>query len=327
MRNAFLALCVAAGLVSSAAAQGGWADKMFAEGTSHDFGSVPRGAQLFHRFKLTNIYAARLEIIQTRTSCGCVTITPSTRVLESRQEAFVDVLMDARKFTGRKTVHIYLTVGPQYVSTAALQVSANSRADVVLNPGQINFGVVPVGQTPTQTIDVEYAGAFDWRVSEIIKHSGGLEAKFHELYRRPGQAGYRVTVTLKDDAPPGVFKQELFLKTNDPHGPVVPVLVEATIQRPLTVTPNVVSLGGAKAGEAVTRRVIVRGSRPFRITAVEGLGDEVTADVPTTSASSHVLTLTIRAAKPGEVRKELRIKTDVAAESPLPVTIQGTVGP
>src|SRR5262249_22729586 len=164
--------------------------------------------------KLTNIYAARLEIVQQRTSCGCVTVTPSTRVLESRQEAFVDVLMDARKFTGRRIVYIYLTVGPQYVSTAALQVSANSRADVVLNPGEVNFGVVPGGQTPTQTIDVEYAGALDWRVGEIVKHSGGLEARFHELYRRPGQAGYRVTVTLKDDAPPGVFKQELFLKAN-----------------------------------------------------------------------------------------------------------------
>lgn len=327
MKNTVLALCVLAGSVSPAVAQHSWADKMFPEGTSHDFGSVPRGAQLFHRFKLTNIYAARLEIVQTRTSCGCVTLTPSTRVLEARQEAYVDIMMDARKFTGKKTVTIYLTVGPQYISTATLQVSAFSRADVVFNPGQINFGVVPVGHTPTQTIDVEYAGTLDWRVSEVIKHNAPLEVTLQELYRRRGQVGYRVTVTLKDDAPSGVFKQELFLKTNDASSPVVPVLVEATLQRPLTVTPGSVTLGTVKAGVASTRRVIVRGSRPFRVTAVEGLDDEVTAELPKAAATNHVISLNILPAKPGELRKELRIKTDLGTDTPLTVAIQGTVDP
>ncbi len=327
MRSAILTLVVFACLAARAPAQGSWADKMFQEGTTHDFGSIPRGAQLFHRFKVTNIYAVRLEAIQVRTSCGCLTVTPPAGGLEARQEGYVDVLMDARKFTGKKVVHVYLTFGPQYVSTATLQVTAFSRADVVFNPGQINFGLVAAGQTPTQAVDVEYAGALDWRVSEITKHSAGLDARFQELYRRPGQVGYRVTVTLKDDAPSGAFKQELFLKTNDPASPVVPLLVEATIQRPLTVTPSSVSVGGSKAGDAVTRRVVVRGNRPFKVTGVEGLDGEVSADLPSAAAGSHVLTLTIKAAKPGELRKELRIKTDLSPDTPLAVTIQGTIEP
>src|SRR5262249_7229467 len=207
MRIAVLVLGVLASLPAPLCAQGSWADKMFQPGTTHDFGSIPRGAQLFHRFKVTNIYAVKLDVINVRTSCGCVSVTPPAGGLESRQEAYVDVMMDARKFTGRKTVTVYLTFGPQYVSTATLQVSANSRADVFCNPGKINFGVVPVGQTPTQTIDVEYAGVLDWRVYEIARHNAPLEATLQELYRRPGQVGYRVTVKLKDEAPPGVFKQ------------------------------------------------------------------------------------------------------------------------
>ena len=54
--------------------------------------------------------------------------------------------MDARRFTGPKTVTIHVTVGPEYTSTATLQVSANSRSDVVFNPGEVNFGVVPHGR-------------------------------------------------------------------------------------------------------------------------------------------------------------------------------------
>lgn len=325
MRNAMLALALFAGLASPVCAQGSWADKMFQEGTAHDFGSIPRGTQLFHRFKITNIYAAKLDLVQMRTSCGCVTVNPTTRTLESRAEAYVDIMMDARKFTGRKTVMVYLTVGPQFVSTATLQVSATSRTDVVLNPGQINFGIVPVSQTPTQTIDVEYAGVLNWKITEFVKHNAPLHASYEELYRRPGQVGYRLKVTLKDDVPAGVFKQELLLRTNDTTSPLVPVLVEATIQRPLTVSPNAVALGTVKAGDSMTRKVIVRGSRPFRITAIEGIGDGITADLPGNSANSHVLALTINPSQAGTLLREIRIKTDVGADTSLTVTIQGTV--
>ena len=75
MRIALVALFALLVGPTPAPAQGSWADKMFKGETTHDFGSVPRGAQLFHRFKITNIYAVRLEIVQVRTSCGCVTVT------------------------------------------------------------------------------------------------------------------------------------------------------------------------------------------------------------------------------------------------------------
>src|SRR5262245_32437633 len=266
MRNALLTLLVLGIGTTTAHAQGSWADKMVTAGTTHGFGSVPRGAQLFHRFKIKNIYAARLEIIQTRTSCGCVTVTPSVKALNPNEEATIDVTMDARRFTGAKTVSIYVTFGPEYVSTATLVVSANSRADVVFNPGQVSFGIVPRGQTPTQTIGVEYAGVLQWKITEIVNNNPALETTFAEWYRRPGQVGYRVSVTLKPDAPAGVLREELSLKTNDPASPLVPVLVEATIQAPLSVSPTTLSLGNLKVGAPVTQRVMVKGNgSPFRI--------------------------------------------------------------
>lgn len=322
--GALLALTLGA---TTAWAQGSWADKMFKGETTHDFGSVPRGAQLFHRFKLTNIYAVRLEIIQTRTSCGCVTMTPSAQALASREEGFLDIIMDARRFTGPKTVNIYITVGPEFVSTATLQVSAHSRADVVLNPGQVSFGVVPRGQAHAQALDVEYAGVLDWRVTEVEKPAAWLDVSFKEQYRRPGQVGYRVAVTLKPDAPPGALKQELFLKTNDPASPLVPVLVEATVQAPLTVIPSTVNLGSVKVGDAVMRRIVIRGSKPFLIVAVEGLDEGLSVDPPTTAAAVQSLTLKYQPAKPGEMRRQLQIRTDLGQEAPAIITVEGNATP
>src|SRR6516164_90238 len=102
-----------------------WADKLFKGETTHNFGNVPRGAVLHYRFPMTNIYAVPLEIIGSRVSCGCVSIMPSVNKLGPKETAYIDVTMDARRFTGQKTVSIFITVGPEYTSTATLQVSAN----------------------------------------------------------------------------------------------------------------------------------------------------------------------------------------------------------
>jgi hypothetical protein len=327
MRNAIVALAVLALGAAQAPAQG-WAEKMFKDGLTHDFGSVPRGAQLFHRFPVTNIYAVRMEVTGVKSGCGCVTANAAKRVLEPRESTTIDVSMDARRFTGPKTVSIRVSVGPEFISSAELKVSATSRADVVFNPGQVTFGTVTRGQAPSQTMDVEYAGALNWQVSEVVAKDLPLEVALQELYRRPGQVGYRVKVTLKPDAPPGTLKQDIFLKTNDPASPLVPVLVEATVQSALTVSPPTLSLGSVKAGEELTRRVVVRGNKPFVIKGVEGLGNGVELGTPPAATAAVVQTVTFQClfSQAGDFKRELKILTDLQT-TPVTVTIEGTASP
>jgi hypothetical protein len=301
---------------------------MFKDGISHDFGSVPRGAQLIKRFTITNIYAVRLEITEVKSGCGCVVASASTRVLEPRQSATIEVNMDARIFTGPKKVAVRVSVGPEYVSSVNLTVSANSRADVVFNPGEVSFGTVSRGQSPSQTIDVEYAGTLAWQVSEVVAKDAPVDCTLKEMYRRPGQVGYQIKVALKPDAPAGSLKHEIFLKTNDPASPLVPLLVEATVQAPLTATPSAHKLGEVKLGETVTRRVAVAGSKPFRVLAIDGLGDGVTlgAVLSATAATTQTVTLKCQFDKAGDFKRELKIKTDLQ-EAPVVVIIEGSAAP
>lgn len=329
MRNGALVLLVLCLAASTASTQSSWAEKLFKDGTSHDFGSVPRGAQLLHKFKMTNIYAVPLEITNVRSSCTCGTVTPSVKVLEPRQDGFIEVMMDTRRFTGAKTISIFVTVGPQYTSTAELKMTANSRGDVVFNPGEINFGVVPRGQTKTVPIEVEYAGALDWRVSEVDKSNAPLDVTLEEMYRRPGKVGYRVKATLKADTPSGNHKWEIFLKTNDPASKLVPVLVEANVQAALTVLPDPLKLTTIKVGTETNARVSVKGNKPFRILSVEGLDEELTTTAlfPSKEAQErHTLELRCQPVKPGELKRVLQIKTD-AQEAPVTVTVEATVAP
>src|SRR4051812_10009479 len=132
MRKAVFALLLSGFLAAPAfAQQGAWANKLFSNETSHDFGVVPRGAQLKHSFKLTNIYKVPLDVASIRVSCGCVSAKESAKTIAPGETGYIHVNMDGTRFTGQKTVTIYITVGPQFISTASLVVSANARTDVV----------------------------------------------------------------------------------------------------------------------------------------------------------------------------------------------------
>jgi hypothetical protein len=324
MRKCFLALAVLA-LGMKAPAQG-WAEKMFVDGKlTYNFGTVPRGAQLVHRFPVKNIWAVRLEITSIKSGCGCVSASATKRVLEPHETATIEVRMDGRRFTGPKTVGVRVTVGPEYISSTELRVTATSRADIVFNPGQVNFGTVTRGETPTENIDLEYAGKLSWQVSEPSAADLPYTLALKELYRRPGQVGYRLSVTLKADAPLGALKHDVFLKTNDPASPQVAVLVESNVQAPVTVTPSLLSLGTVKTSTMLTRRVVVRGNKPFRVTAVEGIGNgiDLGAELATADSEVQFVTLKCQIDKPGPFKQELKIKTTLQT-IPVVVTIDGS---
>ena len=115
VRKALLALIALASWTATAPAQG-WAEKMFEGNLAHDFGTVPSGGLIVHRFPISNIYAVRMEITSIKASCGCVTATAGKRVLEPRERTYLEVKLDGRKFNGPKDYTVNVTVGPEYIS-------------------------------------------------------------------------------------------------------------------------------------------------------------------------------------------------------------------
>jgi hypothetical protein len=331
MRKLALVLLATIVLTQTAAAQTtAWADKLFSGATTHDFGVVPRGAQLKHSFKITNIYKEPLQITNVRVSCSCLTATPSTNMLNPNESATLDISMDGRQFSGPKTIRIYVSVGPKYISTATLTVTANARQDVVFTPNDLDFGNVARGQTPTRTIDVEYSGAIDWKVVEIVKSAGApFDLKVDVLPRpsnQPPRRGYRLFATLKADAAAGPFKQEIILKTNDAASPVLTFNIAGTVQATLAVSPPNLAINGLRVGESQTKKVVLRADRPFRVTGIDGLGDGITADIPDRLDTTMIVSVTIQPTQAGELRRQLTIRTDLEKENAT-VTLQGDVAP
>lgn len=208
----------------------GWAEQMFTAGLVKDFGKVPHGTRLFHRFAVTNVHAVPVEITGLRASCGCIQATRAKRILQPGESSTIDVSMDTREFAGTDTETIRVAVGPNPVSTCELSVSAVSRSDVLCVPDRIAFGTVARGQPSVRSTDIEYQAAADWKIEEVTIPKGlPVEATLREIARRPARASYRLTVTLKPDARTGRIRDYVYLRTNRKGDPPLPVMVTANI--------------------------------------------------------------------------------------------------
>jgi len=293
----------------------------------HDFGSVPWGTTLTHRFTLTNIYAVPMQIVKDpEVSCGCLRIVKYTAALEPRTSGYIDVEMDGRRFQGQKAVTIQVRFGPKFQSTALLQVRAFGRTDVQVNPGQVSFGTVAQGQKPTQTIDVQYSGnQQNWQITGLDPSSApSVNANAERLQPvRGSSAIYRLTVALKPEAGSGTFQEQIVLKTNDTANPVLTIPVTGTVQSPLSVVQGAnVRLDAVDIDQQTDRIIIVRGNKPFRITKIDGEGEGLTVKYLQIPSPIQNVTISFKPTQAGELKRKLTIVTD--QNESTSVIIEGT---
>ena len=274
----------------------------------HDFGTVPKGTLLVHKLTITNIYDVPVQVIDVRKSCSCLEAYPPAQVLRPHETAELTVTMNTDKFTGANAQTFFITFGPQYVSTAVLQLRAVSRADVTVTPGLVNFGVVAQGSKPAQTVSVKYAGKQrDWKVLGVVPPDGPLDV---QLVALGGE--YRLTVALKADAPPGAVSEVVSLRTNDPSAPLLQVTVAGVVQAPVSLSPAAVRLDDVKlGGPGAVQKVVVRATRPFKIQPVPDDGDGLTVETFPGSAPVQVVTVKYQPKAAGLLKKSLTFQTDL----------------
>jgi hypothetical protein len=312
----FLVLLVgvcAAGVAPAAS----WADAMFGE-LSRDFGSVPRGPTLGHAFRLANRTTDTVHISGIRTSCGCVTATAGKSDLAPGQETTIVAQMDTRRFSGPKTVTIYVQFDQPAWEEVRLWVQANSRDDVSVNPESLAFGLSRRGTTPAVSVTITLLGSSDWQVLGAKCESNYVQVKLSELRRDAAEVSYQVAAELRPDAPVGQWFTDVWVATNNPYTPRLRIPLTVEIQSSLSVSPSVAIIGQVKTGTEVERRVIVRGVKPFRITAIHGTDDLLTVrDSAPASKLVHVLTIKLKAASLGDFDRALRVLTDLKDEGEI----------
>jgi len=331
---AALAGCVFLGLSSPKAEAANWADSLFAE-RSHNFGPVPRGAKVKHEFVLHNKLAEPVTILNLRPSCGCTSGHASASSVNPGESATVEAQMDTRNFLGHKATILFVTLvtGSGREAEVRLNVVSNILADIVLNPGSIDFGAVLKGQGASQALTIDRINGRDWRFEKMVSGSRALTAQLVETKRDPktGSVSYRLDVGVKPDAPAGPLREEIRLLSNDRETPSIPIMVTGLVRGDLTASPSLLTMGEVTSAEGKQGRFVIRASKPFTITQVEGAGDGFSV-APADGARKNLHMLTI-AYKPeegttrGDLRRIFRVSTDIPGEPPLDLTATLHVAP
>lgn len=320
---------------SSAIAAGNWASSLFNE-HSHDFGPVARGAIVRHPFVLTNRFAEPITIVDIRVSCGCTSARASSSSVPPGGQAIIEAQMDTRNFVGDRpaVITIVLARANGQQTEARLRVRSRILSDIVLNPGAMDFGTVSSGQPASQTLTIDRIGAPGWKVERMIasqRLSQVVDAQIVETTRSGQNVGYQLTVSLRADAPAGPIREEIRILTNDRESPVVPVLVAAEIRGALSASPSLLALGRANSSDGVQGRFLVRGTRPFAITKIEGEGDGFTIEAaePNTRKAIQILTVTYQpdGSAVGEISRSFRVHTDLSDEPALELHATARVDP
>jgi hypothetical protein len=317
---AFVVLVV--GTTSASAAN--WGESLFSERT-HDFGTVARGSVVRHPFVLTNRLAEPVTIVNIRASCGCTSGSANASVVPPGGSAIVEAQMDTRNFVGPKATVLFVLLATPSGGEVEVGIPVQSLilSDVVLNPGTIDFGTLTRGQKVSRELTIDRINLDGWKINKMVSASKVLDANLVETVRQGATVGYKLTVSLKADAPTGVIRDEIRLLSNDPATASIPIPVSGVIRGDLNASPSQLNLGNVVSAGGVQARFFVRGSKPFSIVKIDGAGDGFELSPPDKGAkAAHVVTVTFKPeASParGEIKRVFRVTTDVAGEAPVEV--------
>lgn len=286
-----------------------WARKMF-EATNHDFVSVARGSKVQYRFVFTNLYKEDVHIASVRSSCGCTTAEYTDRPIKTYEKGEVIATLNTRSYSGQRSATLTVTFDQPFYAEVQLLVTGFVRTDVVLDPPGIEFGSVDSQSSAKRTLNLAYAGRSDWKITGIKPTSPYLTAQIVEKNRSGGSVNYELSVELKPEAPSGYIHEQIFLVTSERTE--VPVEVEGQVVGALTVSPASLFLGVVDPGKSVTRQIVVRSKRPFKVLNVSSDADGFEFKISDQPKLLHVIPVTFVAGdKPGKLVASIRIETDL----------------
>lgn len=332
-----LALLLASSVVADEVS---WANKFFVKPGAavpktivHDFGTVAKGTVKTYRFPMTNIYEVPLNLGKPEPSCGCVTVLAYSGKLEPLETGYIEIKIDTSRVEGKKVVFIPVTFenrvpgGQYYSSTATLEVRTESRADIQMLPGAVDFGVVAAGQAVTKTLNLSYYGRMPgWQITQKGFKKEVLDVDIKANIVR-GVTTYAITATLKDTAPSGVLAEEIILQTNDPAAPTLTIAVNGKVEAPFSLVPgDVVRFDKPiPVGMQAEKNIIVRSAdKAFSIKKVDGQEKGVAVQlIPVPASKTQVIPVTFAPKQAGMVKQELLVTLDTGDTIKLTVLAVG----
>jgi hypothetical protein len=252
----------------------------------------------------------------------------SKDTLKPGEKAELTGSIHTRSFLGQKVTTIGVVFDSPSAAEVQLQLQMQVRSDVMLEPGDVQFGSVHLGDSPQRTMSIHYSGRKGWRLVKVENQCPHLLCQTSETSRTDGRVDYRLAVSLKPSAPEGYIRQPIFLVTNDPDPQAsrVLVLVEGLVRPRVMVYPNLLFFGTVEAGDTASRSLVIHAPTPFRILSIHSSDARWTCETPREKKSIYILPVRFSAPLVKEkISGKIRIETDQPGIGPFDVEARADV--
>ncbi len=128
-----------------------------------------------------------------------------------------------------------------------------------------------------------------------------------------------MTVHVDKSLPTGYVNEYLMLVTNDLQATQIPLLVEGRVLPAVTVSPSSLFMGVVEPGKKVTRQLVVKGKKPFRILSITCDDKSFTFGnvADKTPKTLHLVPVSFAAGKSsGKINRTIKIETDLGDSTP-----------
>ncbi len=251
---------------SSSAVGQEWATKMFKE-TEHNFGNVPKGEVPEFRFEFQNLYEEDIHVAQVISSCGCTSASLSKNVVKKWEKGEVICRFNSPAFDGYKQASVRVLITKPFVGEVQLTVRGNIVRGLVFTPETIDFGSVSESSLPEKEIKLTNSGG-NFQIVDVKSTFPHIKVRLKETSRAANLVTYTMTTQLRESVPSGFSQGELYVIVQENNmRREIPLKFSAKVVSELQV-PDMIAMGSVKPGEEVTKRVVLKSSKPFTITDV-----------------------------------------------------------
>ncbi len=308
-------LAFALGLVCSATFGQSWTANLM-DHTAYDFGTIARGTKAEHTFMLRNTTAGEIHIAGIRSSCGCtqVRLEDEKWTIQPGESASIVAAINSSSYVGAKSATITVAFDRPAPAEVQLHVNTYIRGDVLIQPGNVQFGAIPRGKAVEKQLQVTRSGRSGWQVLDANCVNPHVTCKAIETHRDGNKVSYEIQVRLDETVPAGYLRDHVILVTNEQRYREIPLPIEAHVLADVSVSPASLFLGVVQPGEEVSRQLVVRGNKPFRIKQVWADGPGLTIHLETSEEPKAFYLVPVKfqaGRQPGKTTQTIRIETDL----------------
>ena len=233
-----------------------------------------------------NTGTATLEIHGVRPSCGCVKARIKSERVKPGKETTVHIEFNPQHYhANNPRIAVLLYTNDLRDRFSRFVVSADIEPEFTIEPPELDFGNVPVGEERTATIYVQQRLDEELEILQVDTPGLAIESAFKEVASSDdgGRRRYAISVRVPPEAKPGPLNGRLVISTNIKRLPRTIVDVKGQIVG-IEAVPATIHFGSVRPDRGEVARLILRGPYEFEVTGIEtnmeGFRLEVDDDTP-----------------------------------------------